>query len=72
MVTMIEYAMTLTQAVVLLKIDDVLGNHDRILNVGLDPLEALDTLVTSVPGVKSISQTFYGIELQREIIEFEI
>ena len=44
--------MTLTQAEVLLKIDDVLGNHDRILNVGLDPFKALNTLVTSVPGIK--------------------
>merc|ERR1719234_1762921 len=40
--------MTSAQAVVLLKIDDVLGNHDRVLNVSLDPFKALNALVTSV------------------------
>merc|ERR1719234_2296382 len=39
---------TSAQAEVLLKIDDVLSNHDGILNVSLDPLKALDALVTSV------------------------
>merc|ERR1712216_362758 len=39
---------TSAQAVVLLKIDDVLCNHDRVLNVRLDPLKALDALVASV------------------------
>ena len=59
---MIEYAMTLTQAVVLLEIDDKLGNHDWIFNVSLNPLKALNALVTSVPGMRSISQTDYGRE----------
>ena len=51
---MIEYAMKLTQAEVLLKIDDILSNHDRIFNVSLNPFQALDALVTSVPGMRSI------------------
>ena len=42
----------LTQAEVLLKIDNVLGDHDGILNVGLNPLQALDALVTGVPAMK--------------------
>ena len=60
LVTMVEFecAMPLTHAEVLLKIDDVLRNHDRVLNVCLDPLKALDALVASVPAMKSISQTF--------------
>ena len=45
----------LTQAEVLLKIDNVLGDHDGILNVGLNPLQALDALVTGVPATISIS-----------------
>merc|ERR1712172_405712 len=39
---------TSAHAEVLLEIDDVLCNHDRILNVRLDPLKALDALVASV------------------------
>merc|ERR1712181_67719 len=39
---------TSTQAVVLLEIDDVLSNHDWVLNIGLDPFQTLDALVTSV------------------------
>merc|ERR1712060_752339 len=36
-------------AEVLLEVDDILGNHDGVLDVGLDPLKALDALLTSVP-----------------------
>ena len=36
-------------AEVLLEVDDVLGNHDRVLDVVLHPFKALDTLLTSVP-----------------------
>ena len=42
----------LTQAEVLLKIDNILGDHDWVLNVGLNPLQALDALVTGVPAMK--------------------
>ena len=45
----------LTNAVVLLKVDNVLSNHDRVLDVGLHPLKALDTLVAGVPASISIS-----------------
>merc|ERR1711933_403115 len=36
------------QAVVLLKIDGELSNHDRIFNVSLNPFQALDALVACV------------------------
>ena len=39
----------LTQAEVLLEVDDVLGDHDRVLDVVLHPFKTLDTLLTSVP-----------------------
>ena len=45
----------LTNAVVLLKVDNVLSNHDRVLDVRLHPLKALDTLVAGVPVSISIS-----------------
>ena len=50
---MIEHAMTLTQAVILLEVDDILGNHDWVFNVSLNPLKALDALVTGVPRMRS-------------------
>ena len=50
---MIEHAMTLTQAVVLLEVDDILGNHDWVFNVSFHPLKALDALVTGVPGMSA-------------------
>ena len=49
----IEYVMTLTQAVVLLEVDDILGNHDWVFNVSFNPLQALDALVTGVPGMSA-------------------
>ena len=36
-------------AEVLLEVDDVLSDHDRVLDVVLHPFKALDTLLTSVP-----------------------
>ena len=39
----------LTLAEVLLEVDDILGNHDGVLDVGLNPLQALDTLLACVP-----------------------
>ena len=36
-------------AEVLFEVDDVLGDHDRVLDVVLHPFKALDTLLTSVP-----------------------
>ena len=45
----------LTNAVVLLKVDNVLSNHDRVLDVGLHPFKALDALVAGVPASISIS-----------------
>ena len=45
----------LTNAVVLLKVDNVLSNHDRVLDVGLHPFKALDALVAGVPATISIS-----------------
>ena len=36
-------------AEVLLEVDDVLGDHDRVLDVVLHPFKALDALLTSVP-----------------------
>ena len=53
LVTMIEHPMKLTQAVVLLEVDDILGNHDWVFNVSLHPLKALDALVTGVPGMSA-------------------
>ena len=44
----------LTKAEVLLEVDDVLGDHDRVLDVRLHPLQALDALVASVP--ETVSQ----------------
>ena len=41
-------------AKVLLEVDDVLGDHDRVLDVRLHPLQALDALVASVP--ETVSQ----------------
>ena len=38
-------------AEVLLEVDDVLGDHDRVLDVVLHPFKALDALLTSVPEV---------------------
>ena len=45
----------LTNAVVLLKVDNVLSNHDRVLDIRLHPFKALDTLVAGVPASISIS-----------------
>merc|ERR1711971_297539 len=39
---------TSAHAEVLLEIDDVLSDHEWVLNVGLDPFKALDALVASV------------------------
>ena len=39
----------LTEAEVLLEVDDVLGDHDRVLDVRLHPFQALDALVARVP-----------------------
>ena len=39
----------LTEAVVLLEIDGELCDHDWVLDVGLDPFQALDALVAGVP-----------------------
>ena len=36
-------------AEVLLEVDNVLRNHDRVFDVVLHPFKALDTLLTSVP-----------------------
>ena len=36
-------------AKVLLEVNDVLSDHDRVLDVVLHPFKALDTLLTSVP-----------------------
>ena len=36
-------------AEVLFEVDDVLGDHDRVLDVVLHPFKALDALLTSVP-----------------------
>merc|ERR1719507_1764986 len=36
-------------AEVLLEVDDILGNHDGVLDVGLNPLQALNALLTCVP-----------------------
>ena len=66
---MIEYAMKLTQAEVLLEIDDILSNHDRIFNIGLNPFQALDALVTSVPGMRSISIEKEKLTRRRELME---
>ena len=44
----------LTNAVVLLKVDNVLSNHDRVLDVRLHPFKALDALVAGVPATISI------------------
>ena len=43
----------LTEAKVLLEVDDVLGDHDRVLDVRLHPLQTLDALVASVPATVS-------------------
>merc|ERR1712172_242458 len=45
---LVNVMVTSAHAEVLLKIDDVLSNHDRVFNVSLDPLKALDALVASV------------------------
>jgi hypothetical protein len=37
-------------AEVLLEVDDILSNHDGVLDVHLHPLQALDALLTRVPG----------------------
>ena len=44
------YPQLITYAVVLFKIDGELGDHDRVLHVHLDPLQALDALLAGVPG----------------------
>ena len=54
-IKMMRLRKVLTNAVVLLKVDNVLSNHDRVLDVGLHPLKALDTLVAGVPVSISIS-----------------
>ena len=66
---MIEYAMKLTQAEVLLEIDDILSNHDRIFNVSLNLFQALYALVTSVPGMRSISIEKEKLTRRRELRE---
>ena len=38
------------QAEVLLEVDGHLGDHDGVLDVHLDPLQALDALLAGVPG----------------------
>merc|ERR1711913_133033 len=43
---LVQVVVTSTNAVVLLKVDNALSNHDRILDVGLHPFKALDALVT--------------------------
>ena len=45
----------LTEAIVLLEIDGELSDHDRVLDVRLNPFKALDTLVAGVPASISIS-----------------
>ena len=52
----------LTNAVVLLKVDNVLSNHDRVLDVRLHPFKALDTLVAGVPRSISISLHWQAIQ----------
>ena len=54
-IKMIRLKRILTNAVVLLKVDNVLSNHDRVLDVCLHPFKALDTLVAGVPVSISIS-----------------
>ena len=44
----------LTEAIVLLEIDGELSDHDRVLDVRLNPLQSLDTLVAGVPYTKKI------------------
>ena len=39
-----------TLAEVLLEVDNILCDHDGILDVGLNPLQALDALLAGVPG----------------------
>ena len=50
-IKMMRLKKILTNAVVLLKVDNVLSNHDRVLDVRLHPLQALDALVASVPEI---------------------
>merc|ERR1711928_87582 len=45
---LVQVVVTSTNAVVLLKVHNVLRNHDRVLDVRLNPLKALDTLVAGV------------------------
>ena len=47
-----------TLAEVLLEVDDVLGNHDGVLDVGLNPLQPLDALLTCVPSKSRICNFF--------------
>ena len=54
-IKMMRLKKILTNAVVLLKVDNVLSNHDRVLDVGLHPFKALDALVAGVPATISIS-----------------
>ena len=54
-IKMMRLKKILTNAVVLLKVDNVLSNHDRVLDVGLHPFKTLDALVTGVPASISIS-----------------
>merc|ERR1711868_26245 len=45
---LVQVVVTSTNAVVLLKVDNVLSDHDRVLDVRLHPFKALDTLVAGV------------------------
>ena len=51
-------------AEVLFEVDDVLGDHDRVLDVVLHPFKALDTLLTSVP--EEINQEIKNIKSQKK------
>merc|ERR1712203_72681 len=45
-------------AEVLLEVDNILCDHDGILDVGLNPLQALDALLAGVPSTpKSVTDT---------------
>ena len=48
----IKAIVKVTLAEVLLEVDNILCDHDGILDVGLNPLQALDALVTGVPAMK--------------------
>ena len=46
----IKAIVKVTLAEVLLEVDNILCDHDGILDVGLNPLQALDALLAGVPG----------------------